>query len=355
MFVRILKNASLVVVSTFLTLVMLEALLRVLLEPSQLYSSFHTVPALNQWKREMRFWDQYHGRDELLSGGHDPLLGWDVDIAQDRIRGSRVVAQTPPGDQLRIVAVGDSFTFGLDVDPDENFAALLDAHVGLEVLNMGVPGYGIDQAYLKYMEFGKKYQPDVLLFGIYVSDYERSSIGFTGAAKPQIKLRDAVLNVVGRPVASPQQQLERIDRELAGRIYLVEAVRNFWTKVSIGEAEHARFFAETDNLLRHILRSLQQSLKDEQSLIVVHIPRAEALIEPHWLRDEMSRRLLAIYTELGIAHIDLTGEFVTEGSARTAFERYYVHRENGSVGHLSAAGHATVAGLVIESLSGRFD
>jgi len=87
------------VIAVVLTLVALEGLLRVLLERSRLYGSFHTVPALNQWKQEVKFWEKYHNRERPLSSGHDLLLGWDFDAAQDRIRGSRLVSQTPAGGQ----------------------------------------------------------------------------------------------------------------------------------------------------------------------------------------------------------------------------------------------------------------
>ena len=103
------------------------------------------------------------------------------------------------------------------------------------------------------------------------------------------------------------------------------------------------------------IRSLQRNLGDERTLIVVHIPRAESFIEPEAFRDEMSRWLLSIYAELDITHIDLASEFVVGASPAAAFERYYVHRENGSAGHLSAAGHALVADLVVESLRGGFN
>ena len=349
-----LKKVALPVVSTLLTLLALEGLLRFLVEPSSLYSSFHTVPELNQWNNEVEFWEAYRDR-EVLSLGHDPLLGWDYDITLDRIRGSRVVPLISSGDELRIVAVGDSFTYGLDVQPDENFTALLDARDDVEALNMGVAGYGIDQAYLKYMEFGRHYQPAWVIFGIYVSDYERSSLGFTAAAKPRLEVQNGKLNIVGRPVPTPQQELARIKEELSGRIYLAELARNFWHRVSAGNARRERYFAETDDVVRRVLGSLRQSLDGTGALIIVHIPRGEAFIEQDPLRDEISRRLLAIYAEVGIVPIDLTTEFVRDGSAARAVERYYVHRDNGSVGHLSAAGHAKVADLIIERLTERVD
>ena len=51
-------------------------------------------------------------------------------------------------DTRRVLAVGDSFTLGLQVRDDETFSALLSEALGptIEVLNAGVPGYGTEQA-----------------------------------------------------------------------------------------------------------------------------------------------------------------------------------------------------------------
>jgi lysophospholipase L1-like esterase len=332
------------------TLIVLELLLQRFLDPARLYSAVHVVPALNQWKQEVDFWSRYREHNMVFLN-HDPMLGWDFDRGQDRIRGSRVVSEEPPEDELRIVAIGDSFTYGVDVQPHETYSAVLDDIAGVQALNMGVPGYGIDQAFLKFQQFGRRYQPDVVVFGIYVSDYERSSIGFTASAKPRFYLQDGHLSVEGQPVATPAQEFERIDRALADKIYLFEGVRNLWRKVLVADSDTSRFFTETDKVVRHILASLQHDLNDEQTLIVIHIPRAEAFLEPHKFRDEMSRRLLSIYAALGILYIDLTTELVTDRDATAAFEQYYVHRDDGSVGHLSADGHSRVAQLIRQALA----
>ena len=55
----------------------------------------------------------------------------------------------PPG-VFRIVVIGDSFVFGAGgVDPAHRFTDILqNSAKNLEVINMGVPGYGADQEYL---------------------------------------------------------------------------------------------------------------------------------------------------------------------------------------------------------------
>lgn len=50
--------------------------------------------------------------------------------------------------ERRILAIGDSFTLGMQVPDDRTFPALLDEALGesVRVMNAGVPGYGTDQA-----------------------------------------------------------------------------------------------------------------------------------------------------------------------------------------------------------------
>lgn len=106
---------------------------------------------------------------------YSPDLGWTIkpkgqtDLYQTNsqgIRGSHDYQQTPPAGVLRIAAFGDSFTHASDVRDEETWQAYLrQQHPQLEVLNFGVPGYGTDQAYLRYLQEGRRYQPQIVLIG----------------------------------------------------------------------------------------------------------------------------------------------------------------------------------------------
>jgi hypothetical protein len=54
--------------------------------------------------------------------------------------------------KTRIALVGDSYTFAEEVRYEETWGYLLEKALGSEFqfLNFGVPGYGVDQAYLRY-------------------------------------------------------------------------------------------------------------------------------------------------------------------------------------------------------------
>ena len=347
-----MKNTALLIISTIVGLYLIDYAARHTLNPSSLYSSFHTVPELNQWHNEVSFWERYKGEpDKANFASYDPVLGWEPEASGDGIRGSTKVTPEPESGVTRIVALGDSFVYGTDVAADENFAAILDARAPeIEVLNMGVPGYGIDQAYLKYLHLGATYQPHVVVLGIYVSDYERSSVAFTTFAKPKFVETTEGFVVANQPVPEPLAELNRISRALEGKSYLLETLRNGWRKLTTGAAEREAFFNKTDRTVTHILKSLKDGLGEDQQLLIVHIPRAETFIEQEAFRNEMSRRLLAIYAALQLNTIDLSAEFISDATPSEVYQTHYFHRPNGSVGHLSPLGHQKVADLIAARL-----
>lgn len=82
----------------------------------------------------------------------------------------------PPG-TYRIIALGDSFTFGHYVNTPLNWSSLLEDKLNenhntcptiqnYEVLNLGVRGYDIDFAAERYRLHGQKYNPDLVIWFI---------------------------------------------------------------------------------------------------------------------------------------------------------------------------------------------
>lgn len=75
---------------------------------------------------------------------------------------------------LRVAAYGDSFVYGNEVSDSDAWCALLEGvSPGLEVLNYGVGGYGLDQAYLRYRREGRALGPEVVLIGFTPDDLRR--------------------------------------------------------------------------------------------------------------------------------------------------------------------------------------
>jgi lysophospholipase L1-like esterase len=85
------------------------------------------------------------------------------------------------GNKFRIVILGDSFTFGQNVNTQDNYPSklqkLLDekCQKRFEVLNLGVGGYDIQFAVERFKERGIKYDPDLVIWLIIGDDLMRMS------------------------------------------------------------------------------------------------------------------------------------------------------------------------------------
>lgn len=75
----------------------------------------------------------------------------------------------------RILAVGDSFTFGHGGQMDESYPKVLqqmlrDSGRSVRVVNAGVPGYGMDQSFRFVIRRGIAMHPNLVLVGVQCSD-----------------------------------------------------------------------------------------------------------------------------------------------------------------------------------------
>ena len=130
--------------------------------------------------------DEQTGRMEFVS--HD-RLGWTADPrnstfynAQGIAPPTKVFPASPHDDIVRIALFGDSMTRASRASTlgwEETWGHVLEQNLTtlgfqVEVMNFGVPGYGIDQIYLRWEIEGKQYKPDIVIFGFYPLDIGRS-------------------------------------------------------------------------------------------------------------------------------------------------------------------------------------
>lgn len=124
------------------------------------------------------------GYDRFLAS-RDPLLGWpdpaassEGELASDGTR--RDPGFPEPEEAPACVAVfGDSFTWGDEVGAGESYPAALGRSLGCRVANFGVPGYGTDQALLRYRDRVRSDAPVVVL-GHYSGDIIRNVNRYRG-------------------------------------------------------------------------------------------------------------------------------------------------------------------------------
>lgn len=97
---------------------------------------------------------------------------------------------------FRVLVLGDSYIEAYSVELEDAFHRRLEevAHKmgsDIEVINLGVGGYGTLQEYLAFREMGQLYKPDLVLLGFYIKNdvrnnsFEIESIVSTGSIKVQ--------------------------------------------------------------------------------------------------------------------------------------------------------------------------
>lgn len=115
--------------------------------------------------------------------------------------GHRITPRPVPAGRPRVVSLGDSVAFGLDVDDGATLAAQLQRlEPGLEVVDLSVPGYGTDQELLELEREGLAPVPAVVLLNFCVAndlvDNALPTFLYDGVhPKPYFRLEDGALSL----------------------------------------------------------------------------------------------------------------------------------------------------------------
>lgn len=189
------------------------------------------------------------GDEELAATSiYDRELGWcprpgqrigryAYDWSGSRLAQTELARHKDPA-RRRVVAIGGSFTQGVEVEASESWVHLFAARLDVELANLGVAGYGVDQAYLRLLRDGLSLEPDEVWLGLMPEAALRLSTNFPPvyrhwssvvAFKPLFRLDGA-----GRltEVANPATDLARAVELLEDQRAFVAAVggSDFWVR-----------------------------------------------------------------------------------------------------------------------------
>lgn len=215
---------------------------------------------------------------------------------------------------FRIAVLGDSYTLGYE-EPLENTwgyrlqQILRGENPGVEVLDFGVGGYGIDQAYLRWREEGRMFHPDLVIFGFQPENVKRIvnvlRVVYTRGtgicfSKPRFKLDGDGLKLVNVPTIPPDEivnVLENIESwDLLDYEYFydpgdyqpgiwyrskfISLLKSALDQLIFRQAEY-RFYALDKEPSRLALRIIEEFRMDVEStgaeFLVVHLPKLDHL------------------------------------------------------------------------------
>lgn len=353
-----LRQLIAVAISTLCGILLAEVVLRRTLSIEDLYGPILTNPtvASEGWARTFeRDYRSMRERSEIGAdlGGyvHDPLLGWDV---PGRVRHDELMCVLPGSASRRIIAVGDSFTYGAEVESPQSFPAQLQRLlVDTEVLNMGVRAYGVDQAALKLWMFGRPLRPDYIVFAIFGPDYYRTPLSFYRFAKPRFELDEPheSLTLAGVPVPPPDVVYDRLRRSLPLFWYGYGLARRVFLNASLwDDLTHSRelFYYRSDRLHEEILRrTISQANADGASILFVYVPQAGEL-ESKGGKSIERARFTQMFLRLGANFVDLVPALLERHSGAETDELYLW--TEGRAGHFTPAANRLVAEILADAV-----
>lgn len=119
-------------------------------------------------------------------------------------------------DAFRIMLLGDSFVEALQVPLDDTFARGLEHRLSaasgrpVEVISMGVSGYGTASQYLWYRDVGRRYHPDLVLLSFYPgNDVRNNSPTLERALRPLYTADGRLERVIGSEQDGQRRGLNR--------------------------------------------------------------------------------------------------------------------------------------------------
>jgi len=133
---------------------------------------------------------------------HQPV--WRISLNEDGFRNAPITATKRAG-VLRIACIGDSWTFGMNVNQDQTYPARLETLLKqrrpapeVEILNFGVLGYSSFQGLELLKRRVLDLQPDVLVIGFGMNDSDVGGYRDKDVLKPgEVHWRDRVKAITG--------------------------------------------------------------------------------------------------------------------------------------------------------------
>jgi hypothetical protein len=255
------RVATLVLVNVAIALVILEVILQVVFAmgwraeqnqshlPAILQKIYWTIKPHTSWE-EYFVINHANGADLVYGKLHQPhaTRGWSMipdahtpDYTINHQGYRALYDYTDQPEKYQILIVGDSFTFGDDIDDAHTWPHLLQQRdARLNVWNMGGSGYGTDQMLITLEEEINHYHPDLVIAAFIDDDLNRSMLPFRDYKKPRFLLEQGQLQLTNTPVGDPGQTLQEISRAgyySHGRIQSLNLFHYLTTNVTLMETE----------------------------------------------------------------------------------------------------------------------
>jgi hypothetical protein len=296
----------------------------------------------------------------------DPALGWtlranraspDHNTLEHGIRRNFAETALRAG---HILAVGDSYTEGWEVNDAETWPAQLERLLGRAVLNAGVGGYGTDQIILRAEALLPVVRPKVVIVGFLEFDIYRAAHTHFGAPKPYFTLEKGELRY--HPPAPletkrPGGWLAWSGNQLRGALGYSALASHLLSRLAPGYwygpdgPEIRRADNDPVAVSCALLARLKQRTDRAGIRVVLFMQHYALAIMESDRPSENARRVIECAHGLGITAVDQFAPLRAIAAAdANALWRYYITKGE-MFTHMSPAGSANAAELLAKALA----
>ena len=229
------------------------------------------------------------------------------------------IERTPAEGTYRMLAVGDSFTYGMGVAEEEAWPSVLQEMLEppegfdrVEVINTGVPGYNLWQGIEVIRTWTPELKPHLIVFALVANDLE-----------PAFYVKDGYLHVPGRTYSWPIPG----KRWLQTRSHLYQFLSLRFTQLITARVGYEEMAAPSDPELLRAYRAAREEGVDSLKALLEEFGEPDA---PAWY----------------VAEINLPETGVAEVVAESGAPAFPVSLDPDEVlldGHPDAAGHERMA------------
>ncbi|MBI1245735.1 MAG: hypothetical protein GC202_12070 [Alphaproteobacteria bacterium] len=271
------------------------------------------------------------------------------------------VAEEPAPDSRKIVAIGDSQTFGPYVANEDTWPAWMQSELrrrqdsqSVQVFNAGVSGYTIADELAWLKDKGTRLKPNLILLGVFendVLDYRRvlsghatriavydETDGWLARLRVALWQNSALYNVASALKRRLQFQMSQVDlRRGEGDAALTRPEPN---------SDFSRYAAAYERDFREFVRVAEEA---RIPVAVVAIPSYDTIVSG--TKAEAAPIVARLCTDLGIPFLDLApivAALPDPGQSAYLLQWSSVRRQLDGNGHLSRFGHLHVGHAIAQ-------
>ena len=256
-------------------------------------------------------------------------------------------------ERLRILMLGDSFTFGETADIGRSYVETMETALPQAVVwNTGIFGVGTNQSYAAFQMFAPELRPHLTIYGFYINDFFDNLFPVDGyyvginSDDEVVKLQQYHLDPWGNltkleeqsllyyrwsGVEAPANEFERLLGSTRVGSLFVSAVD--YAGKQLGIAQQAQLRRQVE-LTREYLRRLRDaSAAQDSALLILLIPKKGDIASP----GAEYQMAMELFDELGIAYL-------SPAEALDAAADYAPDL------HWNNAGHQKVGGLLADCI-----